>query len=472
MIIGRDLEKVFIGNNYLSLISAITQKKFKKNVLIVDDWRVQSDVIWSQFITELDKSFLQIWGVVHNVQTLMNINEYLVPVCSHFFLDDEHLFLGQGPHQNLCELLRKCPMFFSELDQLEIKSLVENKEKFNYQLLNVIERMSEISFRFKNLQTLDQSLFQNIDFPLLKNLIQVFTKSATKILKKTYIDSLEQRCLLKLMKGLYQREIADQCSEFELSHLFLCLLSPHYKFKTKEFERSLKNELLELGGSVKKTTINQWQTFQNKLTHIELNSYEGVLRPSLCYYMGHLHPQFPFALKEKSIGLRAHELKIRGPEIFKDHIGDRLSFSSSNHWGTELPFIEMYIINERTAIVWAPFKNSEGAKGSLFKSKIIDDLDHYFQKAFIDYRKGDFRSLFTVEGDDQPVFWSKRDFKEFEIQRNVVFSNLPLFEVRGPQDVNRVDKFYYWGPERSFAVGLFSYLMDLKDHMAQWNRKI
>ena len=288
MLLNQKFDRILIGQNYLSLIAGLALLRAKRSVLLIDDHRVGFDTLWGHHLSYLDFQYLQLWGIMDGIEELICLEQYLQQTPIKLSLGKRALYLGGRPYDNFNECLRKFPDVFKESSEF----LKCGGEEFNQDYEDCVERLGEVSFRFKNLSTISGGLYREMQWPFFNQLLPQVYGQYQRLLKERPEHPFVHICYLA--KSLYHRDVFLQLNEFEMGHLLLCLLGPVYRMDDLALEQGLKKRFLQWKGRYKRSTINSWQVDKNCLAHIELSSFEGVIAPGQCYFMGQLSAHFPF----------------------------------------------------------------------------------------------------------------------------------------------------------------------------------
>ena len=454
MILGQKFDKTLIGKNYLSFIVGLTFLRKKQSVLLIDDKRIGFDTLWGHYLTYLDFQYLQLWGIIYDINELKRLNQYLHKVPIKFYTGENSLYLAHEPFDNLNECLRRFPDIFGPVKN----AFQQQREEFNQTYYSCTEHLAEISFRFQGLHTINSNFYQEMKWPYFDQLLGQVYEQYRQLLKDRPEHPFIQ--FIFLAKSLYHREILFELSYFEMGHLLLCLLGPIYQIDYQALETDLSHRFQELGGHYKQSTINSWQIDKNKLAHIELNSFEGVIIPHQCYFMGQLSADFPFTNGLHPGGHRAALYKIRSNQLFDLVKGERILYSQFDHLGGDIPLIDFYGESSELLHAWVAYRNRLGSKHSFYQKHTQSFLHQALQNILIRQVKD--RDLeYAVE--ESQTFWVCRPGMEFEKNRSLRTGKLKLMESLAPLAQRPINHFDYWGPLRCYSVGLFSYLLELKD---------
>ena len=454
MILGQAFDKTLIGQNYLSFIVGLSLLRRKQSVLLIDDRRVGFDTLWGHYLTYLDFQYLQLWGIVYNIDELKQLHRYLRKVPIKFHMGKKAFYLPHEPFDNLNECLRRFPDIFGPVKT----HFGQDWQEFNKTYYSCVEHLAEISFRFQSLYAINTDIYKEMKWPHFNQLLSQVYEEYQKLLRERPEDPFIQ--FLSLAKSLYHREILFELSLFEMGHLLLSLLGPVYQIDHKALEADLSRRFQEWGGHYKQSTINSWQIDENNLSHIELNSFEGVIAPNQSYFMGQLSADFPFTNDLHSGGYRAALYKIQSPGPFDLLKGERILYSQFDHLGGDIPLIDFYGESPQELHAWVAYRNRLGSKHSFYKKHTQKFLGQALEDILIHQVEGKDLDSKVEESD---VFWIRRQGMEFEKNRHLRMGQLELWESLGPLERKRIKRFEYWGPLRSYSVGLFSHLLELKD---------
>ena len=460
MLLNKTFDRTLIGQNYLSFITGITLLLKKQSVLLLDDKRVAFDSLWGHYLNYLNFQYLQLWGVASDIDELKRINHYLKPVPIKFYTEAGPLYLPGEPFDNLNECLRRFPDIFDTNESERLLNLGRNE--FNQTYYQCVEYLAEVSFRFKNLPTMTSSFYGEMKWPYFDQLFEQVNNKYRQLLNSQPKHPFLQ--FIYLAKSLYHREILFELSPFEVGHLLLCLLGPIYQMKHRKLEEDLQDKFQAIGGHHKQSTINSWQIYQNQLTHIELNSFEGVIAPNQCSFMGLLSPEFPFTNDLNQDGYRGASYKIRGPNSFNLVAGERILYSHPDYLGGDIPLVDLYCSSPQMLNAWIPYRNRLGSKYTFYQKYLDKFLLQALESILV--RQID-KSSFDREVEEAKTFWIRRKSMEFEQNYHVRMKQMELKESLGPLAQIKINRFDYWGPLRSYSVGLFSYLLELKDYLYQ-----
>ena len=453
-ILGQDFDKTLIGQNYLSFIVGLSLLRRKQSVLLIDDQRIGFDTLWGHYLTYLDFQYLQLWGIIYDIDELKQLKRYLRKVPLTFYMGTRPFYLPHRPFDNLNECLRRFPDIFGPVET----SLPQDWQEFNKTYDSCVEHLAEISFRFQGLHTINADIYKEMKWPYFNRLLIQVYEEYKRLRRERPEHPFIQ--FLSMAKSLYHREILFELSLFEMGHLLLCLLGPVYQIDHKALGIDLSRRFKEWGGHHKQSTVNSWQINENNLSYIELSSFEGVIVPHQSYFMGQLSADFPFLNDLHKGGYRAAFYKIQSSGPFDLVKGQRIVYSEFDHLGGDIPLIDFYGESDNELHAWVAYRNRLGSKHSFYEKHTRKFLDKALQNIFIHQEKEKYLDDKVQESD---VFWIRRQGMEFEKNRHLRMKQLKLWESLGPLERQEIKRFEYWGPLRSCSIGLFSYLLELKD---------
>ena len=456
MLLNRTFDQTLLGKNYLSFIIGLTLLRKGQSVLLVDDHRIAMDDLWGHYLTCLDLKYLQLWGIVHNIEELKCLDRYLKQVPVTFYLGAKAWHLPGHPSGNLAECRRKFPEIFTLSDHL-------GHGNIDHVYGQCVESLAEVSFRSKTLQTMDTSFYRSMKWQAFDQLFATIYAQYKILLKTNPKHAFIQ--FLCLAKSLYHREVLFELDEFELGHLLLCLLGPLYQLDYRALGADLGQKFQHRGGGVKQSTINSWQVYQGRLAHIELDSFEGVITPHHSHFMGQLSGDFPFSNALDGDGYRGAWCKLSSPEgAFDFTCGRRICYSHLDSLGSDLPLIEFYGMSSQLLYAWVAYRNRPGAKYSFYQKEIKKFLGQALGHMAI-HPLGEEVLARDKEMVESPVFWPRREVMGFAKNFRLQTKKLALQQNLGPLSRSKVEGLDYWGPLRCYSVGLFSYLVDAKDSL-------
>ncbi len=456
MLLDRNYDKVVLGKNYLSLLSSIILGRNGERVLLIDDGRVMIDKLWGNYFSEIEKDYLQLCGIVYNIEPFVGIDRFLKRINICLNIDQRYLALGNTPYDNLLELSRKFP------DVIDPKILNNSQMapgEFNEQFYLRMDRFAELLFRFKSYQTVDQQIFDEIDLPLLKRIRESF-KSSYKLAENP--ENIHLRSFFTAIKGYFHLEAVEYCSAFELDHLLLCLLSPQYCLDTDKLEIELETIFEERHGALKQTRVHSWQIYKGKLTHFELESFEGVVGPEDSLYMGHLCSDIPFALNPPNDYFKTAEVVVYLKDDLFKLDAESIIYTSSHLFCSDLPLVFIRKSSSRSIVLEIPYKDKLGVKPSFYRAQLIELAKEAIESSFFISLENKDISFEILQG---KTYLVDRRFQSFESQRAMIRDFSKVYELQRPGEQERISGVEYWGPQRISAVGLLSYLMELRDHL-------
>ncbi|MCY4643541.1 MAG: hypothetical protein OXB88_02895 [Bacteriovoracales bacterium] len=455
-LLDKSFGQILVGRHHLSFIAGLGLLHRKESVLLIDDERARPGPLWGQFLSPLDVRYLELWGIATNIDELKGLAHYIEGVPLKFYMGDKLIYLPGRPFDNVRELLRWFPDVFSEAENI----VGGSGEEFDRDFERGSERLAEVSFRMRTTQTLRPHFFEEMDWPLFEDLSKKAFESYQNLLTTRPSHPFIQ--FINLGKSLYHREILLEIDEFEMGHLLLSFLGPLYRLDSKTFEQDLCSRFLERGGLCKKAHINHWQIHENELAHIELDSFEGVLPVHHCHLMGPLCPQFPFDSEVESEKYRSAFYRIRGPGCFDLIPKERILYSGFDHLGSDIPLIDFYAPSPDLLYAFVAYRHRHKSKYNFYQKYLRSFLDQALEQVPI--RQIPQRDL-KIEVEEGESFWIHRNEMSFEKNCQTRKKRLDLMETpRGPGQT-KIRRLDHWGPSRCYSIGIFSYLLELKEHL-------
>ena len=465
--IDKEYNMALLGKNYLSVLLSVELLEWDKKVIIIDDDRVRYGQHYTDYLCQLEYIFLMYWGEDRHIEPFQKLQHYIVKKPFSVIIGQHRLLLGNSPSQNLSEFIRKFPNFFLEDDKDVINSFVcdeERREIFNEDYYSYCNRLAENSFRFKTAQNL--SLSQSLDLcpENLKTLFSIFVKSFVGLDKLTDADdALNLKTFLYLTRGIFHRKLSITATEFELFHLFLSLLSPHFQLDHEALMKDLLPAFIEKGGVFKETNIREWLFEKNKPWSLELSSYEGIIHPQKVSLLGGRPESIPVKVGVKDKSFRSIDLvfSIQEGENLKLGIeGQRIFYTRSEKVGGQYPYWEGRFDSSGGKIKIYT-RSYKGMKIDFIKDFLISELEKDLsiiskrQLAPINVESIQFGQDLCLE----EVSLNNSKFK----QDMPLVSKINVYDCTSPGQEDQLKHVHYYGPLKRGSFGLFSTLMEIKD---------
>ncbi len=435
-------ESILLGKNYLSLIFGILKiKASKESVLVIDDPNCSLGGLWHKNLGEVEKRSLYNIGQKYNVQSLKEINNYLIPTNTLLKLDEVLIEFGQSPFANIRELSRKLPQCFP-ID------LVETLEKFGEEQFN-----KDCSIFLDDITARLELIGINKDFSI--------NQSSLKIIYDQFLSFLDSHSIVSeqlhyVLQVLFQSFFSNLKDEDGSRYLLTSILSPRYSLDVDTLMNDLNFEFKSLGGSISKTSISSIEIYKNKLEYVELASMDGIIKAKQLYVFTKLREDM--FLAERFEPIEYDSISLRAPlshDILNFYTNKRIISSSIDSLGTDFPHFEMDISS--TGIMTARYS---------FASELGTKPSFYYKKAAVSV----FNSLtFFLPGLDEEEFLGQVEFGQgdsfwYQILPNNKkaylrsTSNSSLYCVKTGEKVENAHNFSH---SRVQIMGLYSYLWEI-----------
>lgn len=438
-------DEIIYGKNYLSLSYALARLQKKKSVLLIDDKKAFIGNNWCEHLGLVEVHFLQLLGVEYNIHALKNIHDFLSPYTMALSLDENIIELGRSSLDHLNELARKLPECFSSDFIHKIASL--DREYMDELITNDLKKISKDFFENKN-ETDFKYASPEIS-NLCENFLRTLDERSTVKLKELYLS----------MQMIFQTYFSNKVNTLEAKYLLSRLLSPLFKIDTKKLCEALTFELRELGGSLKETSIKEWEFYQRELSSVLLNSYEGIIATKSLKLFTGLDHHFPFDVKEKNT--RFYSLKMKGKvqhSFMKFYKNQRIIFTSKNSLGTDFPYAEVTFTDDGIEGIFA-FADYPGTKASFHLKRAREYVYERLEKILPGLSQDEwFHNMELTSGGD---VWSEDISRKnapslksvSEVKRN------SLFLKETGEEIKFID---YFGPLKVQTLGILGYLVEIK----------
>lgn len=461
----KNIDIALVGKNYLSLILSLELLEKDMRVLLLDDERINYGTNFSQSFGNLEKSFLTTWGKDKGVGPLINLEKYLKREPVTIYFGKRRVLLGKSPSANLIELARKVPELISNRNGELFLSPVEEdyqREIFDKGVNSLCKRVGENIFRYKSIQNFDLEDFLTHSPQSLKDLFQIFSENWFLISQSMELKDRKFKNFLYIVRGYYQSRFSFNISKFELFHLLLCLLSPHYQLLSSELVKDLGKVNSKKGGQSKTTNIKDWFFYKRKPWSLELSSYEGVIKPNKISFLGGLPHGMPIEIPPKNNCYISLDIVIGlNEELDKEFQNQQFIFSSPEKMGTEFPMWIASVYQSRIEVKLLK-RYEKGLKAEFLKSKVIKLLDNDWGHIFPNILEG--ASSFEMKlGKD--LYLEDEEVKKSKKGSEAPFpKNLSFFDVSKMKKNQKLKNVTYFGPLKEGPLGLLSTLMELRDY--------
>lgn len=455
----KNIDMALIGNNYLSYLLGFDLLSKKQKVLILDDERMKYGGLFGRQICELERVFLKTWGEDNHLEPFVNIDRFVGSQSVHFSVDSIQLSLGKTPYENLLELSRKFPKFFTkENGEFALSFDNEFEAELNTNFLSFCYRMGRNACRFSNLQNLSIDTFLNHCPSSVKDIYTLFQKNVQKMLSEEH-DYWDYKSFLYGAKSFYQSRMSIASSDIEIFHLFHCLISPSYLINEERIIEEILPIFKKRGGQLKSTHVREWKFYKQSPWSLELASFEGIIHPSRVALLGGLPDKLPLKISpdNKCYKNVVSEISFDG-EIFPKsgiHVLVR-----NNRIGTDQSLIILdNSKDESRALVQQFVLKRKGQRIDFFKdsleSWLRDDLEQLLPKS------SDFKFESGFEFGDEVFIAETLNFLE---RSNI---HLPkktrIFDSANPLHRKKLSNVFYFGPYKDAQLGLLTSMVDIKE---------
>ncbi|ATH07999.1 hypothetical protein BIY24_08550 [Halobacteriovorax marinus] len=453
----KNIDMALLGHNYLSYLLSFDLLSKNRKVLMLDDERLKYGPLFGRQVCELERAFLKTWGEDSRVSPFINLDRYLSPSPLFFHVDDEMIQLGNSPYENLLELTRKLPLFFTRLDgRVAIECSDDFRDQLNNEFISFCQRVGQNTCRFSSLQSISLETFLNHCPVLVKELFLLFKENVNNIFKSES-KYWEYKTFLYSAKGFFQSRMALKSSEIELFHLFHSMLSPFYKLKEDKINEELKGIFEERGGQLKRTHVREWKFYKESPWSIELASFEGIIHPQRVSLLGGIPEQLPLKVFPDNKCYKNVTTRISLDE--KTNLSDGVYIMAKNsRIGTNYALIVLEKYGHFCQVEHYVLKK-KGQKISFFKGELEkwlrEDLRDLIPNIKSFKESGEFEfghEVFVAEG----VGGRIRSGIQMPKRVRIYDTSNPLFK-------KRLNNVYYFGPYKDSHLGLFSTLVDIKE---------
>lgn len=325
---------VFLGLTPYSLIHALLLRGRGQDVLVVDDVRLSTDTTGLRRLTVLDSVALGELGVKHQLGPLQQLKNFLRPSTVSIHLPGLQWVSGASVQDNLREFVRKFAF-------LQTPLLLEALARPAAELDTELERAAVEFLHWFNsplVRTRSVAPFAGTSFAWINEFHRLISQEHARDYQGPGVALFTQ------LLAAYCAS-TDQVVKYDLSHheawaVGIRLLSPVWELDRRWFERELMRELADRGGHTKKTSINSWQIYQDRVEAALLDSYEGVISHDrmLVYGLPPLHGQLQCHFDVRTFrGIEFAQKAAPMVPLAERADTELMAFSSSEQMGTIMP---------------------------------------------------------------------------------------------------------------------------------------
>ncbi len=430
--IPRDIDYVFVGTNYLSVLVGLEILKRGERILIVDDERLSLGELYIDRMNELYYALLMKWGEKKGILSVFQKKQFFHRETVCFFTDKDKILLGRTPHENVKELLRKFPEIFGQKNHVQsVESFLKDSSSFDSIFFSYINNLTKYFLSEKARKE-----------PSLNTLLEFAPKNFLKIYQyflnsyDSLVKTSKGQLLLFSFRFFYQKTLNYKLNELELFYLLLSIISPSYHLKTEVFTRKIINLFQSGGGLFKKTIIKGWEFHKNNLWSMELDSYEGIILPKNLVFFGGRSVQIPFEwggpIKDYEtikVMMNENTFLSEGPYIF----------SNVKNIGTSYPLL-LSLPKGKKLSFYIPLFKRNGAKVDFFKEHIFNLISQEMLQHFPEKNLRLKNSHINFSKDVWPIIQ----------KRNPLLTCHQKISLR---DLKKLKNVYYYGPLNLGVLG-------------------
>ncbi len=479
MIYQRKFDLVLLGSHYFSYLYGLRALALGQSVCIIDDNRFQLSDTYRGDLDLLQKSFLLDWGKDRLIPELIEIDRNLLasPFMLEFDFNKDHksLFLGRSPSENLNELLRKMWDYFDP-KTLELLSALRadannNEEQenldqnFNQAYTQKIQALSRLLFYQKNNYSLTLEDLHGALLPQMQSLAEHWGAALRSKEEHLHPWIQKLRVFIFLLAQHFQFKFNREVPQFELIILILRMLSPCYKINLEKFESALKHEFLVWNGSYKQTQIKHVDEGEDSIQSLEIDSFEGILRPRRVMVMtDQLSDNLPLVLQKQPLDsgklFRAIRIDLQRFTPYYRAAGELKGLYFSNELSHLETYFLKYQLGDTPQLIF--YIKANLAQRPVHFLKIAQALLLQFSSQ--KFQATQYEALVLRESD---LSWAQEvslqdDFKSSGRYPNVRRAKLPLAinSIYGGKR-SKLQRADYLGPINCGSLGALTGLMEL-----------
>lgn len=448
-----------VGKSYLNYLLGHKILDEEKSIQLIEDEDFGIGENYSCKVFELEKQFLKTWGEDEKLDALKNIEETISNKPIEFAVPGLRILLGRNPSENIGELIRKAPQFFyDEKDQNDkiIKDILKNSELFDLMYNRFCHLVAANIFRYKSFQNLIIEDFLIHCPQHIQTLYKCFLEKWFKISKSLKKENVPLKNLMYLLRANIHNKICLKTSDFEVFHLFLCLLSPRYEINDKQLRSSFnwpKNV------EVIKGKVDDLNLRFSKVKTLDVDNKEFPTKNIFFVTSKGREDKLDIPFKYRTyINLKLTGLKSNNLRFLKEHT---YVYGSNEKLGTRFPFWQMKLVGKELVFdMIVEFKN--GTKEEFFLKKVKEILakDLKFIWGDIDINFDDIQATFGNELYYCDGTW--QEHKRDELARIPISRKFKVYSAKKNKFIKSSNS-YYFGPLKDGPLGLLSLLMELKD---------
>ncbi|GAB4022800.1 MAG: hypothetical protein Fur0010_26010 [Bdellovibrio sp.] len=435
----KDFHHTIVGSNYLSLMLAIEWLQTGRDVLVLDDDRMQLGDLFSNDLGLLEILYLKTWGEEKHIQCLQEIEKFAQHRCHYIVGDDVWIKLGLRPSENWREFSRRLSFASPHL----VADFDDNWVQF-------VTRVAQAYLRYGGYQQITPEKLLVYAPPSIKDIYKDF---------KEYMKTprnFKEEAIIRGAMGYYSKRVDGEFDEGDIFFLFISLFSPRFLVNQRLLVDELLSTYIGLKGHFKQTRMREWLFHKKRPWSVELSSYEGIIHPKQLTFVGSLPEGMPFALDP--IGSHFMTLEVEA-ELFEDPgFADLTLFilTSEKGLGTNSPFSFIEFSKNKLHLKFL-IPSQSGMKIAFVERQVRSKFEQFFPLHFPHIplaSVGELKMNLGPEVFVDPLSRSRVGQGQSLTKLNILDSSRPGMNER----LKNVD---YFGPFRIPKMGLFSSLVDL-----------
>ncbi|MFY7993156.1 MAG: hypothetical protein ACOVP4_07695 [Bacteriovoracaceae bacterium] len=436
-------DSVLVGKGVLSLLQAVKNSSQNKSVLLIDDSRFQTLSHQSDYISDIELRFITEIGAKFGLNELEDLQDCLSLCPYQLHGGSKSILLGMTPYQNAKEMWRKFSHFLGD-DTLKLLLNIEESEFNLWYDSEVLRFTQELKLSFQKARPMKFS-FQG------PHGILDWINGTKKWLAKSYNgeSSLEARLMVHLSSGLFEDKIKKYLDDSDFAYYLLRWISPLYQVDNYRLEMMLERSLVNRGGDIKKTSIQDWQIHENRLFHVLLSTYEGVISMDQTEIYGHLPEDAPFiSMNPYQIYQFASVGDLNDEDLTPSHQMLELHLvAEAERLGGERP-LRHFVFNQNGIRAFYPYLAMPGTRPEFSRELIFKDASLDFARFHRPLQKINFAS-------------SRRQMMDSEtnlMKEAFAIHYWPLRTEGGDRQISGVT---YQGPFKFQRYGIIGHLLSL-----------
>lgn len=363
-------DAIVVGNHYFSYLLATLIRQWKEKVLIVQDPTVAYGDYWEGDLNLSEKLFLQLWGEEWGIDPLINIDRYLIPREQIFFLAGKRVKLSGTPFERLLEVYRKWPSFF--VKETICPWIKGESEDFEQKIYTTAKMLAQKMFFLSGYQRFTHQHLQDILSFQLAPLYDQWEKEWGQNIFPHRLNNTASNELLFLIQRVYRDQFFSSLGKSEFYYLWFALFTPSYLFNYKQF-------LLDWQ---KLWNLQEGKMISDRVSTV-IDGHEKIyiggqkVDYHFLYYLG----MSPIGTGKKYYTPLSWKCQF-SMDFFKGHGGQLFRGIFASYLGSEIPYWEIYIEDERVCILRCFYLEKVGSKGSFIQDEVVTLLLSELKRIF------------------------------------------------------------------------------------------